>query len=266
MIFKIFYPHPSLADIVEYYFYSKIEDEDSPIEQYHTPLLQGLAFNFCKISATHEFDGKLVECYKKAYFFTQPTCPRVINANSKNVDIYCVKFSPLGIAKLTGINMERMSDCAIAAEDIWGNDLEFLFDEMQSATSIENTFKVLGKFLLKKHLQINKPHQSFIASNVLKLIEKSHGNVLIKDLQNHTNTTKKTLERSFTQNIGVSPKLYSQIVQFNSAKTVLDLMLAKQQVAKVGLNMGYYNNSHFAARFKRFSGLTPKQYLLNNRI
>lgn len=266
MIFKIYTPSPDLANIVEYYWYSKIESSNSLIQHYPTPLLQGLAFNFNKLEENHEFNDKTINLYKKGYFFGQPTCPRVITTNEKGVDILCVKFKPLGIAKITGINMEHMADSFIAAEDIWGNEFELLCDEMQSAPDMEKCILVLEKFLLIKYFKIHQPYQSEIVSNALNLIEKSNGSILIKDLQNSTNTTRKTLERSFNQHLGISPKLYSQIVQFNKAKTYLDGISQRQSVFEVGADMGYYNNSHFAAQFKRFSGLTPKQYLLNNFV
>lgn len=266
MILKTYHASPALADIVDYYWHSKIKTNESLIQHHPTPLLQGLAFNFSKLEEKHAFNGKTIDLYKKAYFFGQPTCPRVVTTHSKGFDIFCVKFRPLGIAKLTGINMEHMADSFIAAEDIWGSEFEHLCDEMQSASSIENTIQVLEKFLIKKYLQIHQPYQSTIASNALKLIEKSHGNILIKDIQYQTNTTKKSLERFFNQHLGLSPKLYSQIVQFNSAKNIIENLKANQKVFKVGFDLGYYNNSHFAAQFKRFSGVTPKQYLKDKNI
>ncbi|MEO5967941.1 MAG: helix-turn-helix domain-containing protein [Ferruginibacter sp.] len=264
MIFKTYPADPALANIVDYYWYSKIECTDSLIQNYPTPLLQGLAFNFHKLEEEHSFNGKSINLYKKAYFFGQPTCPRVITTNKNGVDILCVKFRPLGISKITGINMEHMADSFIAAEDIWGLEFEHLCDEMQSAPNMESTIKVLEKFILNKYLKIHQPYQSSIASNALKLIEKFNGDILIKDLNQQTNTTKKTLERTFKQHVGLTPKLYSQIVQFNSAKDFLEKMVNHDPVFAAGLETGYYNSSYFAAQFKRFSGETPKQYLKNN--
>lgn len=261
MIFQIYHPAPHLSEIVEYYWYSKIETTESAIQNYPTPLLQGLAFNFYKKEEQHAYNGKVVKLYKQAYFFGQPTCPRVITPNKTGVDIICVKFKPLGIARVTGINMSHMADSIVAAEDIWGNEIESLCDKMQSEINIESGVRILESYLFSKYLKVKQDYCFQNVSNALCLIDFSQGNYQIKDLQDKTNTTRKTLERNFVQAIGLKPKIYTEIVQFNAVKSRLDDISQKQKVSDVALDYGYYNSSHLASQFKRFSGLTPKQYL-----
>ncbi len=261
MIYQIFKPAPCLSEIVEYYWYSKIETTESSIQNYPTPLLQGLVFNFYKKEEQHSYNDKVIRLYKQAYFFGQPICPRIITTNKTGVDIICVKFKPLGIIKLTGINMEHMADCIIEAEAIWGNEIETLCDKMQCEKTIEKGIRVLETYLFSKFLKTRQPHSLQNVLNTLHLIDLSRGNALVKDLQYKTNTTRKTLERNFVQSIGLKPKLYTEIVQFNAVKKRLDDISKKLKISDVAFDFGYYNSSHLASQFKRFSGLTPKQYL-----
>lgn len=262
MIYRVFHPLPYLYDIVEHYWYSNIDLTTSAIQHYPTPILQGLAFNFKKQSEQHSYNNRTLKLDKQAYLFGQPTCPRVITTNEKGVDILGVKFKPLGITKITGINMECMADQIIPAEDIWGSELELLCDKMQSASSLEHTILVLENFLIKKYESTSLHCRANSAQKAIELIIQSKGTVDIKTLQMQTNTSRKTLERAFLHYLGLMPKLYSRIVRFNAVKQMMDNS-PYLSVSDIAFDMDYYDNSHLAGSFKRFSGLTPTDYIEN---
>lgn len=262
MIYRVFHPVPSLSDIVEYYWYSKIDLTTSAVQHYATPLLQGLAFNFKEQSEQHSYNGRRIELYKKAYLFGQPTCPRVITTNERGVDILGVKFKPLGMSRLTGINMEHMADEIIAAENVWGNELELLCDNMQSADSLGGSLAILEYFLIKKHQATSLHYRVDHVQHAIDLIERSKGVIDVKTLQQRTHTSRKTLERAFLHYIGLLPKLYTEIVRFNAVKQLMDFN-TPISISAIALETGYYDNSHLSAFFKRFCGCTPTAYIEN---
>lgn len=266
MIYKTYLPSPNLEDLVEYYWHSKIEPSDFIIQHHPTPLLQGLAFNFYKKEVWHTFDGKTIRHKNIGYFFGQPISPRVLTTNNQGIDLLCVKFKPLGIAKLTGINMKHLADSFIEAGDIWGAEFEWLCDEMQSAGSAEGSIKVLEKFLFAAFLKRKQAYYLKNVSNALLLMNQSSGSTRIKEIQTQTNTTRKTLERNFIQAVGLKPKLYAQVVRFNFVKSELDHLVAPRKISDVAYSLGYFNNSHLAAEFKRFSGFTPREYIKNRPL
>lgn len=261
MIYRIFHPVPALSDIVEYYWYSKIDLKASVIQHYATPLLQGLVFNFQKQPEQHTYNDRTITLDKTVYFFGQPVSPRIVNTHEQGVDILGVKFRPLGITKLTGINMGQLADEIVNAEGIWGNELESLCDQMQSASSLEKTIDVLETFLLKKYLQTTLHYRVDSAQNALKLITGSQGNIDVKTLQEQTNTSRKTLERAFMNYLGIHPKTYTRIVRFNAVKTILDQMPTDSNLTPIALDYGFYDSSHFISEFKAFAGVTPHTYL-----
>lgn len=263
MIYNVFCPNPILEDIVEHYWFAKVSLNQSAIQHYPTPLMQGLAFNFQQLPEEHNYGGKTQTLYKEAYLFGQPTCPRIITTNAKGIDIIGVKFKPLGITKITGINMESMADQIIPAEDIWGNELKLLCDEMQSADSLEKTILVLEKFIINKHLRTCLHNRIENVENALNLISYTRGRLDIKTLQKETNTTRKTLERTFEHYLGLNPKLYSRIVRYNSVKEVLDANPGFTNLTELAHSFEFYDSSHFTAEFKHFSGITPSAYLKN---
>jgi len=263
MIQLMFNPSPALSEIVAHFWYSKVDLSGAVLQYYPTPLLQGLAFNFRRLEEHHVYNNKVVTLYKQAYLFGQPTGPRETTTHEEGIDILGVRFKPLGITKVTGINMEHMADQIIAAEDIWGREIELLCDEMQSANCLEDAIQVLETFLLNKYNSTRLHYRVDHVSNALSLIEHTQGAINIKELQSQTNTSRKTLERAFLNYVGLHPKLYSQIVRYNAAKERIDNMLFSRNLSELAYDLGYYDGSHFAAEFKRFSGATPREYIYN---
>lgn len=266
MIYKVFNPIPALAEIVEYYWYSKVELDGIVVHHYPAPLLQGLAFNFKNQQEQHEYGTKTIQLNKQAYFFGQPTCGRTITNSGEGIEILGVKFTPLGIVSLTGINMENMADSIISADNIWGTELDLLCEEMQLATDTEGSIDVLEIFFLKKYAQIKPPHHLKDVANALSLIKYSKGKISIGSLQYETNTSRKTLERAFANCLGVTPKLYSEITRFNAAKEWLDNNILNQNLSTLAFDFNYCDGSHLSAEFKRFAGMSPSEYLLKTKF
>jgi AraC-like DNA-binding protein len=265
MIDRIFHPIPVLSDVVEYYLYYKIDPTQSAIQYYATPLMQGLVFNFGSKPQHHTFGGKTITLKTEAYLFGQTTCPRVVTEDHNGVEVLGVMFKPLGITKITGINMEHMADQIITADDIWGNKFEFLADEIQSAPSLEDAITVLENFLIEEYLRTNLKSRIDSTRYALSLITQKKGDIPIKLLQEKTNTTRKTLERSFMHTVGVHPKLYTRIVRFNAIKEYIDCNLCTENLTSLALDFGFYDSSHFSAEFKNFCGITPTEYLSNKK-
>jgi len=260
MIYRVFHPAPYLRDIVDHYWYSKIDLTVSVVQQYPTPLLQGMAFNFQKKPEQHSYNNKTLRLDQQAYLFGQPVSPRVITSNENGVDLLCVKFKPLGISRITGINMEYIADQIIPATDIWGNEVELLCDEMQSAPTLEQTIGILEKFIIRKYLGTTLHYRINSVQKAIQLIKGSKGILPVNALQQQTNTSRKTLERAFIHYLGLMPKLYSGIVRFNAIKQLMD-QTPDLSVSDIAFGLGYYDNSHLAASFKHFSGITPTDYI-----
>jgi methylphosphotriester-DNA--protein-cysteine methyltransferase len=71
------------------------------------------------------------------------------------------------------------------------------------------------------------------------------------------------LEKQFKKHVGLSPKIYAMIVRF---KTMEQLLISKPKLrwGKINFADQYYDQNHFIKEFKRFTGHTPSDYLLNS--
>jgi AraC-like DNA-binding protein len=259
MGYAIYFPCEELSEIVECYWHCTTMPGKCVKQHYATPLLQGMAFNFLKLHEYHEFDNKKLCLDKVGYIFGQPTSSRLITSDLKGVAIFGVKFKPLGINKVTGINMAHLANKIISLEDIWPNEMDFLYDEMQSALDIMGCIAVLEKFLVQKLLKSRFHYKQEVVEEALSHIQSHKGSLKIDVLQRETYTAKKTLQRAFTECIGITPKLYSRIIRFNHAKVLIE-QCQKLDTLDIATQLNYYDQSYFSSEFKQFSGITPTVY------
>lgn len=63
--------------------------------------------------------------------------------------------------------------------------------------------------------------------------------------------------RLFAKEKGITPYGYLEMVRINRAKALLE---SGESPAEAALKTGFSDQSHFTNFFKKFIGLTPKQY------
>ncbi len=83
-------------------------------------------------------------------------------------------------------------------------------------------------------------------------------NITLDDLCKLTGLSKYYLLRSFTKQKGISPYSYLETIRIDKAKKMLEQGLPPMEAA---LQTGFVDQSHFSNFFKKFIGLTPKQYM-----
>jgi AraC-like DNA-binding protein len=261
MLYRVYAPTPELADIVSGYWSAPVEPNTYSEQLYATPLFEGMVFNFTHLVETLEYAGQTACLDRTAYIFGQTkSWTRISGCNQDGGYIIGVRFKPLGLVKITGINMVHLADKAIDAEEIWGNELKWLCEAMQEAHNLESAIIILENFLKKQREKIHLHARLNHVCQALPLMKQHNGNISCETLQDLTNTTKKTLERAFLNYHGMQPKMYMRIIRFNFIRNVLERCI-KTNLTELAHQLGYFDQSHFIREFKQFSGYTPTQYL-----
>ena len=101
--------------------------------------------------------------------------------------------------------------------------------------------------------------QSTEARAICEFLEKHYmENITLDDLCKLTGLSKYYLLRSFTKQKGISPYSYLETIRIDHAKKMLEQGILPIDVA---FQTGFTDQSHFSNFFKKFIGLTPKQYM-----
>ncbi len=75
--------------------------------------------------------------------------------------------------------------------------------------------------------------------------------------------TSRRVEQKFNETIGLSPKFYSRLIQFQHSVGLLNGNRVRSLVELV-YECGYYDQAHFIRAFKEFSGVTPGVFSREN--
>lgn len=85
--------------------------------------------------------------------------------------------------------------------------------------------------------------------------------VTIEQLVNYTGYTERHIERTFAQQVGMSPKKYVNIIQLHSFLKLLRNKPTEANLTSISYESGYFDQSHLIRMFKKYTGITPSQYL-----
>ena len=96
--------------------------------------------------------------------------------------------------------------------------------------------------------------------DALGLIYSRHGNIEITELNQAAGLSARHFRRLFKKLVGLSPKQYCKIIQFNA---VFEAIQTGNENALYGLALenGYYDHAHFINEFKAHLGKSPRDFL-----
>lgn len=112
--------------------------------------------------------------------------------------------------------------------------------------------------------EINRLITEYRNNPINKAIEIMRNNILDKitigDIANNLNMPITKFSSKFKAVTGITPNNYLRKLKLSEAKE----MLKYKSVTEVSYDLGYENISHFIELFKKYYGITPKQYILKN--
>jgi len=130
----------------------------------------------------------------------------------------------------------------------------FLDSQLKEQKSDEGIVQTLESFFLSVVDFI--PIDAMIEEALLQ-IRKKNGVISINTLADELHVSKDVFEKKFRRLVGTTPKHYANIVRFRNLihKPHLD-----ENLTDMGLDAGYYDQSHFIREFKSFTGKPPSKF------
>lgn len=89
------------------------------------------------------------------------------------------------------------------------------------------------------------------------------GSVNIDTLAKRNCITERQLERYFKNQIGLSPKQFTDLERFRKAFYIINRR-SNQSIADIAWECGYYDHAHLTNDFKRFTGQPPTAIILSD--
>jgi AraC-like DNA-binding protein/mannose-6-phosphate isomerase-like protein (cupin superfamily) len=195
------------------------------------------------------------------------TCEQM---DGKTLDYRCINVQPdimrKAVFEITGKNdLPYFTPQVIFHSDLVPllRELHLIVMQEEKDFRKEEIFFFLVEQLIREYTEQGIPPASVQQSTEIKSIcdfleENYMKNITLNDLSNLTGLSKYYLLRSFTKQKGISPYSYLETIRIDKAKNLLKQGALPIDVA---LQTGFTDQSHFSHFFKRFIGLTPKQYM-----
>lgn len=159
-----------------------------------------------------------------------------------------ISLTPLGFIQLFHVSSLALTERFVQARDV-DPDLDELYQLMMRSNDMEQHISKMNHYLLHK-LALNNKDTSAI-EQMLTYVKQEDGNLNIASMAKYFGVSISTLERFFKKQVGLTPKVYGDIVKFR--KHVEDECLRKD------IQHSYYDQSHLIKTSKKFAGKTVKE-------
>lgn len=167
-------------------------------------------------------------------------------------------LQPHTIKTLFGIDAGELTDKCADLDNFNLVKDTGIINQLLEEHSLSRQLELLNSFIMLLANQTNHINQMVLfATQTLKT--NAHASAL-PELQKKLNISERSLQRLFEGHVGVSPKMYKRICQFNAAFQQLNQHHFKT-LTTIAYQYGFADQSHYNRVFKEFTGITPHTYL-----
>lgn len=164
-----------------------------------------------------------------------------------------VRFRPGQARHFMKLAAKELTDGQEAAIDT----LRFCLRDLPEQITAPSIFRQLDRVFMS-HLVHAQPQPQRI-DQVIHWVETHQGNIRIEEAARMFGKSRRQLERTFLEVVGVPPKLFASIVRFQHAAR--QIAVSGMVLAEVALAGGYTDQSHMNNEFRRLSGTSPGKFL-----
>jgi len=167
-----------------------------------------------------------------------------------------VRFHPWGAYHFFPVPVSELADRQAPTDVLWGRAAVELEERLAEADGDQARVALVEQFLLA---QLRR-HRKDDVEPLVRAVWSRRGRVAVPALCRDLGVGERRLQRTFAAALGTTPKHFARLARFLHACSLLRGG-HKRGLADVALACGYYDQSHFTAEFRAFSGLTPRQFV-----
>lgn len=178
--------------------------------------------------------------------------------NTGRSSILGVKCKPTALTHLFKIFMNELTNHVVELNNAIAGQWDTLENTLRSADNHMHRIELIQETLTKIRPEnfTEMPIEKAIA-----VIFSEKGLISVADICDAAATSERQLERLFKKYIGLSPKFYSRIIRFSYVFQVVQER--EMNGIELGLESGFYDQSHFIKNFKAFTGEDPSRYFFD---
>ncbi|MBN8854500.1 MAG: AraC family transcriptional regulator [Sphingobacteriales bacterium] len=205
-------------------------------------------------------NGLLLNQKKKlspVFLYGQTVAPIDMHSAGRS-GMIVVCFHPYALHSLFKFSAKELTDDCLDISLLSAVRGRQLRDRLWNTGTAHEQVSMLFNYL-EQVVEKNKAMADLGMAHATSRLFQSNGKMPLPALQRMLNLSPRTFERRFEQYIGISPKLFSRIAQFQAA--LKHLQSGKfDKLSDIAYTYGYADQSHFIRNFSRFTGLSPLRW------
>lgn len=168
-----------------------------------------------------------------------------------------IRIRPQAIGRVLGDAAHRFQDRVEPIDSVFGRRGLDLATALGSARDDAARFVAATDFL--KTVLAAMPRRDRRVDAAVRALVGAGGLLRVEDLAAQTGIGRRSLERSFRDEVGVTPKTLARIVRF---RALIDDLRSRPErgFASLALHRGYYDQAHLVRDFRVFAGRTPREF------
>ena len=170
---------------------------------------------------------------------------------------FAVKFRPGAFYPFVQTPVSRFTDKSAPLEAIFGAEGKALETAVLAAGEDEESINLVEAFLRSRLPK--RDERVALVNEVIDHIAADRDITRVDHLQHEFNLTKRTLQRLFSQYVGISPGWVIRRYRLFEATDRLD----KSEIVdwpRLAADLGYFDQAHFIKDFKKMIGVPPGEY------
>ena len=176
---------------------------------------------------------------------------------SDMAELLGITFQPGGFVPFGGGPADLFSGRDTALEDVWGAMARRLRDRLLEVRHPELRLQVLEQ-ALREEFTTGLQRNSMV-DFALERFAKSASAAAVSDVAREIGWSARHFSQVFRETVGLTPKEWCRVQRFQSAVRQLHAGVDVRW-AELALECGFYDQSHFANEFRRFSGIDATTY------
>lgn len=164
-----------------------------------------------------------------------------------------VLFRPGGAFPFLSMPAKEFHNAQLPSELVFGARAAEVRGRLIAATTVREKFALLEMFLVR-HLRSSLPLHRAVAYAVR--VFENEPSQTVSDMLARIGLSERRFSSVFSEQVGLTPKLFHRVQRFQKAITALAL---KREIdwARMAQEAGYYDQAHLIHEFRAFSSITP---------
>lgn len=184
-----------------------------------------------------------------------------LESPSTNIPVknFKVDLLPHTLFELFQVSPKELLTQDLKVEDIWKDKQEcrIMLEQMEAATSGEEMIALFEKYFLKLLKRKQKETNPYLPL----FLQYNHS---LEDFSKELGYSRRWIQKEYQEIFGLGFKeLHSNMRFLKTLQRIEYLITLKQSInfSLLANECNYYDQAHFIKEFKKYSGMTPKEYI-----